>query len=53
MGLCCALTRCQSFEEALELASQGDNANCDKLVCDIYGGDYEKFGLPGDLVASR
>lgn len=53
LGLCCALTGCQSFEEALELASQGDNSNCDKLVSDIYGGDYEKFALPGDLVASR
>jgi len=25
----------------------------DKLVKDIYGGDYGPFGLPGDLVASR
>lgn len=24
----------------------------DKLVKDIYGGDYERFGLPGDLVAA-
>lgn len=24
----------------------------DKLVRDIYGGDYERFGLPGSLVAS-
>ena len=24
----------------------------DKLVRDIYGGSYEKFGLPGTLVAS-
>jgi len=31
----------------------GDNSICDKLVSDIYGGDYEKFGLKGDLVASR
>jgi len=53
LGLCCALTGCNSFEEALELASQGDNAKCDKLVSDIYGGDYKKFGLPGHLVASR
>ncbi|KAF6029252.1 PANK2 [Bugula neritina] len=52
LGLCCALTGCNSFEEALELASQGDNAKCDKLVSDIYGGDYKKFGLPGHLVAS-
>ena len=25
----------------------------DKLVQDIYGGSYEKFGLSGDVVASR
>lgn len=25
----------------------------DKLVKDIYGGDYTRFGLPGDVVASR
>ena len=33
----------------------GDSANVDKLVRDIYGGDYNssKFKLPGDIVASR
>lgn len=53
LGLCCLLTGCNSFEEAIELASQGDNTHVDKLVKDIYGGDYGRFGLPGDLVASR
>ncbi|KAK4882802.1 hypothetical protein RN001_006121 [Aquatica leii] len=52
LGLCCLLTGCNSFEEAIELAAGGDNRNVDKLVRDIYGGDYERFGLPGDLVAS-
>ncbi|XP_019880697.2 pantothenate kinase 3 isoform X2 [Aethina tumida] len=52
LGLCCLLTGCNSFEEAIELAAEGDNTHVDKLVRDIYGGDYEKFGLPGDLVAS-
>ena len=52
LGLCCLLTNCQSFEEALELAAKGDNKNVDKLVKDIYGGDYGRFGLNGDLVAS-
>jgi len=52
MGLCCLLTGCQSFEEAIELASQGNNRNVDKLVSDIYGGAYEKFALSGDTVAS-
>lgn len=35
------------------MAAGGDNTHVDKLVKDIYGGDYERFGLPGDLVASR
>jgi type II pantothenate kinase len=37
----------------LELAEKGDNKTVDKLVKDIYGGDYTRFGLPGDVVASR
>ncbi|PSN54775.1 Pantothenate kinase 1 [Blattella germanica] len=53
LGLCCLLTGCNTFEEAIDLATGGDNTRVDKLVRDIYGGDYEKFGLPGDLVASR
>lgn len=53
LGLCCLLTGCNSFEEAIELATEGDNKHVDKLVRDIYGGDYERFNLPGDLVACR
>jgi len=52
LGLCCLLTGCTTFEEAIQLASEGDNTTVDKLVRDIYGGDYGKFGLNGDLVAS-
>ncbi|KAJ8704104.1 hypothetical protein PYW07_013398 [Mythimna separata] len=52
LGLCCLLTGCSSFEEAIALAASGDNTTVDKLVRDIYGGDYARFGLPGDLVAS-
>jgi type II pantothenate kinase len=52
LGLCCLLTGCESFEEAIELASKGDNTRVDKLVREIYGGDYDRFDLPGDLVAS-
>ncbi|XP_050296593.1 pantothenate kinase 3 [Anthonomus grandis grandis] len=52
LGLCCLLTGCNTFEEAISLAAEGDHTNVDKLVKDIYGGDYAKFGLPGDLVAS-
>ncbi|TMS21723.1 pantothenate kinase 2, mitochondrial [Larimichthys crocea] len=52
LGLCCLLTGCSTFEEALEMASRGESARVDKLVRDIYGGDYERFGLPGWAVAS-
>lgn len=52
LGLCCLLTGCQTFEEAVELASKGDNHKVDRLVQDIYGGDYSRFNLKGDLVAS-
>ncbi|XP_063040151.1 pantothenate kinase 2, mitochondrial-like [Engraulis encrasicolus] len=53
LGLCCLLTGCSTFEEALEMASRGESTHVDKLVRDIYGGDYERFGLPGWAVASR
>jgi type II pantothenate kinase len=52
LGLCCLLTGCNTFEEALELAAKGDNQKVDKLVRDIYGGDYARFGLAGETVAS-
>lgn len=52
LGLCCLLTGCNSFEEAIQLATKGDHTKVDKLVKDIYGGDYDRFGLPGNLVAS-
>uniref|UniRef100_A0A667Z3A1 pantothenate kinase n=1 Tax=Myripristis murdjan TaxID=586833 RepID=A0A667Z3A1_9TELE len=52
LGLCCLLTGCGSFEEALDMAARGDATNVDKLVRDIYGGDYERFGLQGSAVAS-
>ncbi|CAF1336999.1 unnamed protein product [Adineta steineri] len=52
LGLCCLLTGCSSYDEAIQLASEGDSNKVDKLVKDIYGGDYERFGLPGHIVAS-
>ncbi|XP_078410321.1 pantothenate kinase 3-like isoform X2 [Cetorhinus maximus] len=52
LGLCCLLTGCSTFEEALEMASRGESTKVDKLVRDIYGGDYDRFGLPGWAVAS-
>ena len=42
--VCRLLTQCSTFEEALELAARGDNRNVDKLVKDIYGGDYSRYG---------
>jgi type II pantothenate kinase len=30
---------------ALNLAADGDASNVDLLVGDIYGGDYEEYGL--------
>ncbi|XP_057366721.2 pantothenate kinase 3-like [Daphnia carinata] len=52
LGLCCLLTGCQSYEEAIALAAAGDSTKVDKKVRDIYGGDYDRFGLDGDIVAS-
>lgn len=52
-GLCCLLTQQQtSFDEAICMAENGSSTKVDKLVKDIYGGDYTKFNLKGDLVAS-
>lgn len=52
-GLCCSLTRQQlTFEDAISMAQVGDAKRVNKLVRDIYGGDYTKFDLKGDLVAS-
>lgn len=52
LGLCCLLTGCQSYEEAIALAAAGDSTKVDKKVRDIYGGDYDRFGLDGNIVAS-
>ncbi|XP_054721702.1 pantothenate kinase 1-like [Uloborus diversus] len=52
LGLCCLLTGCESFEDAISLAEKGDSTKVDKLVRDIYGGSYPKFNLQGDTVAS-
>lgn len=52
-GLCSLLCGVETFEEAIELASTGDNKNVDKLVGDIYGtGGYDKIGLDDDIVAA-
>ncbi|XP_061366808.1 pantothenate kinase 2 [Gastrolobium bilobum] len=52
-GLGRLLTKCQSFDELLELSQKGDNRNTDMLVGDIYGGmDYSKIGLSASTIAS-
>lgn len=38
-GLCRLLTKCQTFDEVLDLAEHGDAGTVDMLVKDIYGGD--------------
>lgn len=54
LGLCSLLCKCDTFEEAIELAAHGDNQQVDKLVRDIYGKGYESetVDLPGDTVAA-
>ncbi|KAJ4960343.1 hypothetical protein NE237_020253 [Protea cynaroides] len=52
-GLGRLLTKCQSFDELLELSQRGDNRKIDMLVGDIYGGmDYAKIGLSASTIAS-
>jgi type II pantothenate kinase len=54
LGLCSLICKCDTFEEAIELAARGDNRRVDKLVKDIYGKGYESetVNLPGDTVAA-
>lgn len=51
-GLCRLLTKCTSYDEALDLCVDGSNATVDMSVGDIYGGAYDKFNLPATAVAS-
>ncbi|KAF3329022.1 pantothenate kinase 2-like isoform X1 [Carex littledalei] len=52
-GLGRLLTKCNSFDELLELSQKGDNSQLDMLVGDIYGGlDYTKIGLSASTIAS-
>ncbi|KAF8056112.1 pantothenate kinase 2 [Scenedesmus sp. PABB004] len=51
-GLCRLLTGRRDFDEMLELSMQGNNANVDMLVGDIYGGrDYSSIGLSASTIA--
>lgn len=51
-GLLSLLTDAESFDEMLSLSEQGDNAQVDMLVGDIYGTDYNKIGLSSTTIAS-
>lgn len=52
-GFCCFFIGCIIFEEVFEMVFRGDSIKVDKLVRDIYGGDYERFGLLGWVVVLR
>lgn len=51
-GLLSLLTDANSYDDMLEMAEDGDNANVDMMVGDIYGGDYSKIGLKATNIAS-
>jgi pantothenate kinase len=51
-GMARLMTDASTFEEVMELCRKGDAGQVDKLVKDIYGGDYAKVGLKGDVIAS-
>ncbi|SNX88036.1 related to pantothenate kinase [Melanopsichium pennsylvanicum] len=52
-GLLSLLTEAESFDEMLELSEQGDNANVDMLVGDIYGSvGLNQLGLKSSTIAS-
>lgn len=51
-GLCRLLTKCATYEDAIDIAEQGDSSEIDMLVSDIYGGGYDAMNLKGSMVAS-
>ncbi|GAB7364541.1 hypothetical protein MBLNU230_g5348t1 [Neophaeotheca triangularis] len=53
-GLLSLLTGARNFDDMLDMADRGDNANVDLLVGDIYGSGmgYEKIGLSERTIAS-
>lgn len=51
-GLGSLLTSAKGFDELLNLAEKGDHRNVDVLVGELAGGDYTKFGLSEDLIAT-
>ncbi len=51
-GLLSLLTGARTFDDMLDMASEGDNSKVDMLVGDIYGTDYGKIGLKSTTIAS-
>lgn len=51
-GLLSLITGAKSFDEMLDLSTQGDNTKVDMLVGDIYGTGYGKIGLKANTIAS-
>lgn len=51
-GLLSLLTNARTYDDMLSMASNGDNANVDMLVGDIYGTSYNKIGLKSNAIAS-
>lgn len=51
-GLCKILDLCDTFDEAMDMAEIGDSRKVNLLVRDIYGGEWDKHGLSGDITAS-
>ncbi|KAF4314788.1 hypothetical protein G195_011207, partial [Phytophthora kernoviae 00238/432] len=53
LGLCQALSKLRSFDEAMDASVEGDSNAVDMTVGDIYGtAGYEQFQLKPDTVAS-
>ena len=51
-GLCRLLTKCTSYENAIDLSETGDASEIDMLVGDIYGKSYDKLNMKSAMVAS-
>lgn len=51
-GLARMLLDCATFDDVIRLTHDGDNANVDMLVGDIYGGAYSNLGLDPEVIAA-
>lgn len=51
-GLARMLLDCATFDDVISLTHDGDNANVDMLVGDIYGGSYASLGLDASIIAA-